>query len=105
MINVLSTEYEQESRGWKMLGILIGANDICHSCYETGHSPDDYEQDLRTALRLLQKNAPKMIVNLYSLFRISEVYATEVNPYCDNLQKQIHECDCSRTPEGRICKN
>jgi len=81
---------------WKVLTILIGANNGCGACH--GSSSDtaayykaQYEQVLGNITTLL----PKTFVNMVQMFNISGVYAQlKTSKYCMDIQEKFKECGC-----------
>jgi len=83
---------------WKMLTVLIGANDLCASCTNgTIRSPDEYEVHLRTTLERVRLNIPRTFVNLVELLNISQVYTLSLaTPYCKDVHRVVFiECSCA----------
>jgi len=90
---------------WKILTLLIGANDLCASCTIEGKgflNPNDYEKHLTNALNNVHKNLPRTIVQIGEMFNLSQVYNLSLK---SNTCKDIHrvafiECDCIFKPNG-----
>jgi len=83
---------------WKLLTILIGANDIC-SCCDNNQSytgPDAFENDVRTVLERVRSTLPRTFVNLILGFNISDVYYLgRKTLYCELHQRVFSfECEC-----------
>jgi len=83
---------------WKLLTILIGANDIC-SCCETNASytgPDAFEKYLMETLERVRSTLPRTFVNLIVGFNLSEVYYLgRKSLYCEVHQRVLAwECGC-----------
>lgn len=81
---------------WKVLTILMGANNLCVSCENKEYSdPDNYKAMLDKALNKIHTNIPRVFVNLVSLFNISQVHTwDETSEYCTFVHKHIDECPC-----------
>jgi len=83
---------------WKLLTILIGANDICDCCTRnvsyTG--PDAFEKYLTETLERVRSTLPRTFVNLIVGFNISEVYYLgRKSLYCEAHQRVFAwECAC-----------
>jgi phospholipase B1 len=92
------------NKDWKVLTIVIGANDICIGCRNrTSSLPENWAATVDAALDKIQKNIPRVFVNLVPLFNISQVWTlTRGHPYCEFVFKHINECPCLReTDENR----
>jgi len=83
---------------WKLLTILIGANDICSCCdgnlSYTG--PDAFEKYLTATLERVRSTLPRTFVNLILGFNLSEVYNLgRKTLYCETHQRVFtFECNC-----------
>jgi len=70
---------------WKVLTLLIGANNLCDSCDESFNIYDSaaaFEKNLRGIVKELQ-TIPRLFVNLVGIFNISGVYTIALNnTYC-----------------------
>jgi len=89
---------------WKLLTILIGANDIC-SCCQTNASytgPDAFEKYLMDTLEKVRSALPRTFVNLLTGFNLSEVYNLgRKTLYCQLHQRVFDwECGCIFNPNG-----
>jgi hypothetical protein len=94
-------------RDWKVLTILIGANNLCISC-EQGRkdaTPEFFEAKYRAILERVRREIPKVFVNAVPMFNISGVRAQQqsssycklINPISDN------ECPCmGRSDSDRL---
>jgi phospholipase B1 len=83
---------------WKLLTILIGANDIC-GCCEINASytgPDAFEKYLTDTLERVRSTLPRTFVNLILGFNLSEVYNLgRKSLYCEAHQRVFSfECGC-----------
>lgn len=81
-------DYDQD---WKLLTILIGANNMGGSCRNTSYShPDYYEAQLRAVLDQVHKEIPRVFVNLMTGFNISQVWNVwSQDKYCLDFHKLI----------------
>lgn len=84
---------------WKVLTILIGANDLCASCMFNLPflDPDEYENNLMATLERVRNNMPRTFVNLVPLFNISQVYDLSLQEHlpCLNTSRSLFvQCDC-----------
>jgi phospholipase B1 len=83
---------------WKVMTIMIGANNLCISCDEgrKDATPEFFEAKYRAILERVRKEIPKVFVNAVPMFNISGVHAQQqTSSYC----KLIHaisnnECPC-----------
>eukprot|EP00297_Palpitomonas_bilix_P012596 CAMPEP_0113908626 /NCGR_PEP_ID=MMETSP0780_2-20120614/26289_1 /TAXON_ID=652834 /ORGANISM="Palpitomonas bilix" /LENGTH=299 /DNA_ID=CAMNT_0000904121 /DNA_START=220 /DNA_END=1119 /DNA_ORIENTATION=+ /assembly_acc=CAM_ASM_000599 len=82
---------------WKLLTILIGANNLCVAC-ENGKNysnPDNYKAMLNQVLEQVHENIPRVFVNLMSVFNISQVHTwDDKSRYCETVHKYVDECPC-----------
>jgi len=92
------------AQDWKLLTILIGANDLCASCtFEKAFlNPDEYEKHLMTAITDVRKSLPRTLVQIGEMFNLSQVYNLSLK---SNVCKDIHrvafiECECVFEPGG-----
>lgn len=88
---------------YKYLSLQIGSNDICSLCAQASinigpGSADDFEYNIRRTLEAIRIGIPNTIVNLFGVFRVSDVYQLTLNqPYCSQLIPLPHwniECSC-----------
>lgn len=72
---------------WKVLTILIGANNLCRACdpeFDIFDAADNFEDSLRQLVAKVQATIPKVFVNLVSIFNVSQVFdITEKSLECD----------------------
>lgn len=82
------------SRKWKLLTIMIGANDICSYCI-TGYNKtiSNYMTNIRQLHDQIYKDSQKIFINYVSLFDVSVVMDWQ-NPKCDVVHFLINECPC-----------
>lgn len=71
---------------WKMLTLLIGANNLCRACdpeFDIFDEAAEFEASLRQLVGKL-RTIPKLFVNLVSIFNISQVFnITENSLQCE----------------------
>jgi len=104
LLGQLTTTYASQIdfvNDWKLLTIFIGANNLCGSCRGSENTkPAFFEAQLRNVLQLVQKNVPRVFVNLVTIFNVSGVWtAGQTKEYCRILWDGItdHECYCLTT--------
>lgn len=89
---------------WKVMTIMIGANDLCASCTFnlTYLSPDDYESNLMGTLEKIRTSLPRTLVNIVPGFNISQTYDLSLKTArCDNISRPLFvQCDCLFKPEN-----
>ena len=91
---------------WKVLTILIGANNLCISC-EDGRkdaTPECFEAKYRAILERVRNEIPKVFVNAVPMFNISGVHAQQrTSDYCKLIKRvSNNECPCmGRRPRPR----
>ncbi|KAJ3131561.1 hypothetical protein HK101_004702, partial [Irineochytrium annulatum] len=74
--------------GWKLLTVLIGANDLCRACQSGGITAASFETDFRSAMSQLNSTYTNMIV--------SQVHAAQQgSSYCSFAQGILKECPCA----------
>lgn len=95
---------------WKLLTIMIGANDLCdgsstgfESCdgnaTHAKYIVDRYESYVRRTLTDIRDSMKNIIVQVVSLFSISSVHAARGNSwYCWAKKKVLNECNCLERP-------
>ena len=89
-----SKTYKKYQDEWKLLTIFIGANNAC-GCKSDKNSPDNFENNLRTALTYTHGNLTKTFVSVMTLFNISGVWdLAQTALYCKTAVPVLHECSC-----------
>ncbi|KAI9136907.1 hypothetical protein BKA69DRAFT_1101235 [Paraphysoderma sedebokerense] len=91
--------YSLHKKSWKMITVLIGANNLCRACVPNSNDADAdlFENDLRDSLLLLRNGLQKTIVNVLGLFNVSQVYTAAENSesaYCQRLLSHFPFCPC-----------
>nr|XP_060610103.1 phospholipase B1, membrane-associated [Anolis sagrei ordinatus] len=85
---------------WKIITIFIGGNDLCDHCKDlVKHSPQNYINNIKTALDILHKEVPRAFVNLVSILHITvlrKLYQ-ETKVYCPRTITRTL-CSCVLTP-------
>jgi hypothetical protein len=101
IIKQLKTTYNSTvdfNKDWKLLTILIGANNICPSCDNRTYSqPDYYENQMQAVLTQVYQNIPRTFVNIVTMFNISQVWNVSMkSDYCRFLWADVvsGECGC-----------
>jgi len=81
---------------WKMLTILIGANDICKCCSTNASytGPEAFEQDLVAVLEKVRVTLPRTFVNLILGFNLSEVYNLGRKSIACELKQRLFSWEC-----------
>ncbi|KAI0237112.1 Phospholipase B1, membrane-associated [Lamellibrachia satsuma] len=78
---------------WKLTTILIGGNDMCDYCKDRHkRSPEQYAENIMQALDLLQKNVPRMLVQIVVMFDVSPLRFLQDGFLCGILQERMCEC-------------
>jgi hypothetical protein len=89
---------------YKLLTILIGANDACDKCdlFSDSHitpeqAAEEYYTNIAAAVDSIYSLIPKVIVNVLPMFNVSQVYNISQNAdYCSDFHDIIPmECDCA----------
>jgi len=89
---------------WKMMSILIGANNGCGACRKRDDdSAEAYYEALNTTLTRAYTQIPRLFVNLVEMFNTSGVYTQQLtSKYCMFIQSHLTECGCMEgTDEDR----
>jgi len=93
---------------WKLLTILIGANDLCASCTRLQNylDPDEFEAHLSKVLEEVRMNIPRVFVQLIEIFNISGVYDLSLKtPICTTIHRDLFiECDCLFSPSANATR-
>jgi len=104
LVTTLHTQYANTvnfANDWKLLTVLIGANDLCLCCDGRQSSqPATFQKNLRAVLQQVQSSIPRVFVNLVTIFNISGVWdAGQTSDYCRALWDGITngECPCLTT--------
>jgi len=101
--NMSKIYFPSELKGWKLLIILIGANDLCASCPSVNSPYSDPTTWLNMYdgfLEQIHEALPNTFVAITSLLNISIVWDAmmaappEKEAYCMVVRKQFHECGC-----------
>jgi hypothetical protein len=89
---------------WKLLTILIGANNVCGSCNNgTIHDPVYFGQTLDQILAEVTSTIPRVFVNVVTMFNISQVFTVHSSSeYCTFMWETLasHECGCMTDPQS-----
>jgi len=87
---------------WKLLTILIGANDLCAACTFAEHflDPDEFEKHLTNTLNNVRKELPRTLVQIAEMFNLSQVYDLSLkSSVCKDIHRAVFiECDCVFAP-------
>ncbi|KAF1799439.1 hypothetical protein V8B55DRAFT_1579453, partial [Mucor lusitanicus] len=100
---ILSTSYKND---WKFITIQIGSNDQCASCNSsiTDHvTASAYGQYVEAAIKRIQAEIPKTVVNLLGTFKVSGVFPLSAGQaYCkpNGILENKKECSCSSSAEN-----
>ncbi|KAI8969081.1 hypothetical protein BDF20DRAFT_827354 [Mycotypha africana] len=106
MRNMKNIDFDKD---WKMINIQIGSNDMCGACntsYSDEVTPDKFGNYVEKVIERIERNIPRVLINLIGTFNVSEVFPLTANhpEYCHNQNatngKEHHSCACSATPEG-----
>lgn len=101
---------DQVKRGWKLVTVFIGMNDICDGPCDSVFAADGqvgssslYEAQLRKAIEELRLALPRTLVYLVQLFDISDLEEWTSNyGRCSNASwMRNYLCPCTKSPLGR----
>lgn len=83
---------------WKLLTILMGANNVCGSCGGGSiYHPTYFGQQLDLIVSKATKQIPRVFINVITMFNISQVYDMHLGSlYCLGMWDTFcsHECGC-----------
>ncbi|XP_021109309.1 phospholipase B1, membrane-associated isoform X2 [Heterocephalus glaber] len=84
---------------WKVITVLIGANDLCHYCTDSIlYSADSFLNHLRNALDFLHREVPRALVNLVDFMNPSVMRQVFLgNPDKCPVQQASTLCNCVLT--------
>ncbi|GMT15672.1 hypothetical protein PFISCL1PPCAC_6969, partial [Pristionchus fissidentatus] len=79
---------------WKLVHIFIGGNDLCAWCdHQDTEAPEQFRDNIRAAVRILQEHLPKTVVVLTGILDFSLLRRVDVNSkFCKTLHRD--ECPC-----------
>ncbi|XP_053162282.1 phospholipase B1, membrane-associated isoform X2 [Hemicordylus capensis] len=86
---------------WKIITLFIGGNDLCRCCDDPVHySPENFTNNIQTALDILHKEVPRTFVNLVTILHITTLRKLylEKSVYCPRLIMR-NLCPCVLIPE------
>lgn len=93
---------------WKVLTLLIGANDLCGVCdsAQPWLEPDVFEVGVTNALERVRTTVPRVFVNLVQMFNLSGVYSLSLqSDYCVDVHKDLSgECGCIFASNGNVTR-
>ena len=82
------------SNKWKVLTIMIGANDICAYCINGyNETISNYIMNIKQLIDNIYDDSQKIFINFISLFDVGVVLDWQ-NPKCDIVHILINECTC-----------
>lgn len=83
---------------WKLLTILMGANNVCGSCSSSKiHDPQYFGQQLDLIVSKATTQIPRVFINIITMFNISQVNTMhDTSLYCIGMWDTFcsHECGC-----------
>ncbi|KAG1176305.1 hypothetical protein G6F70_005555 [Rhizopus microsporus] len=99
---------EDFKKAWKFITIQIGSNDQCDACSASEKSkyvtPELYGKYVNAALQRIQKEIPRVVVNLLGTFKVSNVLRLTAghHDYCppNGILENTKECACGTSEEG-----
>ena len=91
---------------WKLITVLIGANNLCASCVSWMNPWDtaaEFEASLDTTFATLA-TIPRVFVNVVQIFNLSSVYeVSKGSPYCKTVHQDFPlECECDFSTPGDV---
>jgi hypothetical protein len=114
-----SSEIPGFQNRWKLLTLMIGANDLCDGGDGNGHEACDgiashandlaarYETNLRATLQSLLDSQSRIVIQIVSLLSFSSVYRVRSGHWwCRTLHRAAAECNClDRSVDGGTAVN
>jgi len=83
----------------KFLLFFIGGNDLCNFCFEEGHDPTSYLNNVRETLDFLHANIPRAFVNVVPILDFRHVEALNAGGlFCQLMHKNT--CPCCAYPSA-----
>ncbi|GMR50684.1 hypothetical protein PMAYCL1PPCAC_20879, partial [Pristionchus mayeri] len=83
---------------WKLIHIFIGGNDMCAWCRYSSETAENYRDNIRKAVQVLQKELPRTIVILVGMVDISLMRRADADhKVC--LRMHQSECSCEVNPD------
>ncbi|KAI9252091.1 hypothetical protein BY458DRAFT_463231 [Sporodiniella umbellata] len=101
---LLSKRYKNE---WKLFTIQLGSNDQCASCnplYEKFTTPESFGKHVGNAIKRIQKEMPKTIINLVGNFKVSGLSNLRANQddYCKKNIPFEDKLECSCLSSNKL---
>jgi hypothetical protein len=99
LVDQLKTTYKSSvdfKNDWKLLTILIGANNLCPACENrTDTQPDYYEAQMQSVLNQVYNSIPRVFVNIITMFNISQVWDIHMtSDYCRFMWDEVTSSEC-----------
>ncbi|XP_014448628.1 phospholipase B1, membrane-associated [Tupaia chinensis] len=102
LLNLLRTDQRINFRNdWKIITVFIGGNDLCNFCTNKGtYSAENYSEAIKNALDFLQREIPRVFVNLVNVFQMASL-GSMITSNCRNPALRAL-CPClTRNPPNR----
>eukprot|EP01116_Phalansterium_solitarium_P011643 TRINITY_DN27394_c0_g1_i1.p2 TRINITY_DN27394_c0_g1~~TRINITY_DN27394_c0_g1_i1.p2 ORF type:complete len:377 (-),score=138.09 TRINITY_DN27394_c0_g1_i1:52-1182(-) len=96
---------------WKVVNLLLGANDACTKCIHPirpsiESAADVYANHVEAAIEFMHDNFPRTIFNVLPMFNVSQVFFISKNTtYCREIHQVLPiECTCAfdTTADNRL---
>ncbi|GMS82661.1 hypothetical protein PENTCL1PPCAC_4836, partial [Pristionchus entomophagus] len=83
---------------WKLIHIFTGCNDMCGWCRHAENTAENFRDNIRRAVQVLQKELPKTIVVLTGMVDISLLRMADADhKFCQKIHGS--ECGCEANPD------
>ncbi|KAF8363511.1 hypothetical protein PRIPAC_90434 [Pristionchus pacificus] len=92
---------------WKLVHIFIGGNDLCAWCdHQDTEAPEQFRDNIRAAVQILQENLPRTIVVLTGILDFSLLRRVDVNSrFCKALHTDECPCEMSSKVSDEALRN
>jgi hypothetical protein len=99
VIEQLKTTYAKEvnfESSWKVLNVLIGANNLCGACRNASYSrPEYFSERMSIVLDKVRNELPNTLVNLIPMFSFGQVaQVVKKSDYCVFMWRDILKTEC-----------
>ncbi|KAK2194108.1 hypothetical protein NP493_2g07027 [Ridgeia piscesae] len=95
--------YINFAEDWKITTLFIGGNDLCAYCKNReGRSAEKYAENIMKALDVLQKDVPRMLVQVVVMFDVSPLRFLQDGFLCELLQDKFCHCALDGATRGEL---
>jgi len=96
LVSYLQSEFSESNSSyyddWKLVFVMVGANDMCQLSCNVDNSEDVFENNMRTALDILYQ-LPRVLVAVVSVPDVSEIQSALHRPLvCQKIVRELCPC-------------